>query len=478
MLFNSLIFLFYFPVVVLVDLLLPHKFRWLFLLVASYYFYMNWKPVYAMLLFITTLTTWLCGILLEKANDGRKKCLFLTSSLIINLGLLFVFKYFNFFNESVYSLLEKINIRWPIQNLDLLLPIGISFYTFQSVGYTIDVYRGDIKAEKHFGIYALFVSFFPQLLAGPIGRAKSLIPQFRIIRRLDAERINQGIKQMIWGYFMKLVVADRLALYVNATYNNPDQHNGTTLLIATLFFGFQIYCDFAGYSNIACGAARILGFELINNFNRPFLSRSIAEFWRKWHISFSSWIFDYIFRPLQMKWRYMKISGNITAVMVTFLVSGIWHGANWTFIIWGLLHGIYLSLNLVYAPWKKKLNRILHIGDSPLIIACRFLFTFLLVSLAWIFFKANNISDAFTILSKIFSDSGVPFKADVTIYIYGLFGILILLAKEMHDEFIPHKFKFFNSEKPLIVAFKNATMIALILSIGVFDGGQFIYFQF
>lgn len=470
MLFNSFAFLVFFPAVVLLYFLLPHKYRWLFLLVASYYFYMNWKPVYAILIFASTIVTWGCGLLVERTDTCFKKKLFLTISLIINFGILFTFKYFDFLNESVFTVLESLNLRWTVPNLDLLLPVGISFYTFQAVGYTIDVYRGDLKAEKHFGIYALFVSFFPQLVAGPIERAKNLLAQFRKKQILDSERLVIGLKQMIWGYFMKVVIADRLALFVNATYNNVDAHNGTTLLIGTFFFAFQIYCDFAGYSNIAIGAARIMGFDLMTNFKRPYFAANIGEFWHRWHISLSTWFRDYVYIPLGGN-RVGK-SRNYFNLFVTFVVSGIWHGANWTFVIWGGTHGFFIIIQKYLSIDKIKFQKFTFQNFSFVLI------NFIIVLVAWIFFRANNVSDAFVIIKKIITQPGIPFKESITTYIYGLFGLLILVSKEIHDEFFSDKFKFFESPKPVISALATSILVIIILSIGVFDGSQFIYFQF
>jgi len=431
---------------------------------------MNWKPVYAILIFASTIVTWSCGLILEQSSSRARKRLFLTISLLINFGILFTFKYFNFLNESVFSVLEYFNLRWTVPNLDLLLPVGISFYTFQAVGYTIDVYRGDLKAERNFGIYALFVSFFPQLVAGPIERAKNLLPQFKRRHTLSLERFEIGIKQMIWGYFMKVVIADRLALFVNATYNNVDQHNGTTLLIGTFFFAIQIYCDFAGYSNIAIGAARIMGFDLMTNFRRPYFSTNIGEFWHRWHISLSTWFRDYVYIPLGGN--RVSSSRNYFNIFITFVVSGIWHGANWTFVIWGGLHGFYITIQKYFGLDKLRFAKFTALKFGLILL------NFILVLLAWIFFRANSVSDAFQIVGKIFTDPGIPFKGNITTYIYGLFGLAILLIKEIHDEYFPEKYRFFESDKPLVGAFAGALMIVIILSIGVFDGGQFIYFQF
>ncbi len=470
MLFNSFAFLIFFPAVVLLYFLLPHKFRWFFLLMASYYFYMNWKPVYAILIFLSTFITWACGLLLEKTETRLMKRFFLTVSLLINFGILFTFKYFNFLNESIFTVLETINLRWTVPNLDLLLPVGISFYTFQAVGYTIDVYRGDLKAEKHLGIYALFVSFFPQLVAGPIERAKNLLPQFTVKHIINIERLESGIKQMIWGFFMKVVIADRLALFVNATYNNVDAHNGTTLLISTFFFAFQIYCDFAGYSNIAIGTARIMGFELMTNFRRPYFSTNIGEFWHRWHISLSTWFRDYVYIPLGGN--RVNASRNYFNIFITFLLSGIWHGANWTFVIWGGLHGFYNTTQKYLGIDKIRFKRF-----SP-IKAAFILINFTLVMLAWVFFRANNTADAFTILGKIFTNPGIPFKESITTYLYGIFGLGILMIKEISEEFFPDSNNYFESKNPFVAAFTASLIIIIIISIGVFDGSQFIYFQF
>ena len=431
---------------------------------------MNWKPAYAILIFSSTIITWFCAILIEKTEIKKRKFFLLTFSLIINFGILFLYKYFNFFNESVYAILDLLNIRWKVPNLDLLLPVGISFYTFQAVGYTVDVYRGDLKTERNFKIYALFVSFFPQLVAGPIERAKNLLPQFRKKHYFDSSRLVIGLKQMIWGYFMKVVIADRLALYVNATFNNVDAHNGTTLLIGSVFFAFQIYCDFAGYSNIAIGASRIMGFDLMKNFNRPYFALNIAEFWHRWHISLSTWFRDYVYIPLGGN-RVSK-SKNYLNLFITFALSGIWHGASWTFFIWGSIHGFYLIIQKFLKFDKIECDSIF-IKKIGLIM-----FNFIIVLVAWIFFRANSLSDAFKVLEKIVLDPGLPFTDSTTTLLYGLLGLSILIIKEIMDEFSPNRHNSFENSNSLISAFKMAVLIVIILSIGVFDGSQFIYFQF
>jgi alginate O-acetyltransferase complex protein AlgI len=467
MLFNSIQFLLFFPLVTIIYFLLPFRFRWLFLLVASYYFYMNWMPVYAVLIFISTLTTYICSLYLDRYRDrpsARK--LFMTLSLVFNFAILFLFKYYNFINETVFYALSEVGLRWYVPNLDILLPVGISFYTFQAVGYTIDVYRGDLPAEKHFGRYALFVSFFPQLVAGPIERATELLPQFRVKHVFQFDRFLSGFTEMLWGFFMKVCIADRLALYVNAVYGNVDKHHGTTFILATILFAFQIYCDFAGYSKIALGAARIMGFELMHNFRRPYFSASISEFWKRWHISLSTWFRDYVYIPLGGN--RVKYGRHLFNLLITFLVSGIWHGANWTFALWGVFHGAFLIVAVLrdtLLPSVKFNFRWINV-----------LWTFILVNFAWIFFRANSVQDAFSIVRKILTSYGVPFL-NKTELLYGLTCLGILLIKEIKDE-MGWRVQVLTSENLTIRYTGYVLMIYLIVLFGVVDSNQFIYFQF
>lgn len=471
MLFNSLQFLIFFPLVCIIYFMLKNnKSRIPFLLIASYYFYMNWNPAYAILILTSTLLTYLCGIFVEKHDqDKRKKKLFLTISLIINFSILFVFKYFNFINESVFALLEYLGIRWNVPNLDVLLPVGISFYTFQAVGYSIDVYRGTIKAEKNFITYALFVSFFPQLVAGPIERAKNLLPQFHEEHKFSYHNAVEGLKLMLWGFFMKLCVADTLSEYVNAVFNNVEHHNGTSLILATIFFTFQIYCDFGGYSNIAIGAAKVMGFRLMENFHYPYFSLNIKEFWRRWHISLSSWFMDYLYIPLGGN--RVKYPRHLLNLMITFLVSGIWHGANWTFVLWGALHGCYQVIGNVFRKYIYK-------PEYTTLISKVFsmLFCFILVAFAWIFFRANNVNDAFLIVGKIFTQQGQLF-VDESSFIYGFAGLFILIIKDFKDNFNIN-IHFMHSKYAIIRYSSVVALITYIILFGSFGSGQFIYFQF
>lgn len=356
MLFNSLHFLFFFPIVCIIYFLIPTlKWRNLFLLCASYYFYMNWEPVYALLLLSSTFITYLAAIGIDKYKERRKRRMFLTGSLILNLGVLFLFKYYNFAAENIAILFDKLGLSIHIPEFQLLLPVGISFYIFQALGYSIDVYRGKTNVEKNFFTYALFVSFFPQLVAGPIERSTNLLQQFKHKLPFSYEKVMTGLRIMLWGYFLKLVLADRCGIYVDAIFNNVEHHNGGSYLIASFLFPFQIYGDFAGYSLTAIGAAKVMGFNLMENFRRPYFATTVTDFWHRWHISLSTWFKDYVYIPLGgnrvSKWRcYFNI-------MTTFIVSGIWHGANWTFIVWGTIHGLLQCIER-YLGWNlAKFNR-------------------------------------------------------------------------------------------------------------------------
>lgn len=468
MLFNSFGFLIFFPIVCLGYFLIPsNKYRNMFLLVASYYFYMNWEPVYALLILLSTFTTFACSLWVEKYHEYRcRKKLFLVANLVINLGILFLFKYFNFINESIFAVLDALGLRWNVPNLQLLLPVGISFYTFQAIGYSIDVYRGTIKAEKNFGIYALFVSFFPQLVAGPIERSTNLLPQFRKKHNFDFDNAVEGGRLMLWGFFMKLCVADRLAMYVDSVYNNVSMHNGTSLLLATFFFTIQIYCDFGGYSLIAIGSAKVIGFSLMQNFRRPYFSQSIKEFWGRWHISLSSWFKDYVYIPLGGN--RVKPIRHLVNLFITFLVSEVWHGAAWNFVIWGGLHGLYLILEHLFMKKTSSKYRILHI--------VKVLYCFVLVSFAWIFFRSNTVGESFLIIKKIFTEQGALF-VDRTVLALGVLSLIILGLKDVSDEYAS-EIRFLHSNNIIIRYSSELFLLAFILLFAVLDGGQFIYFQF
>ncbi|HZK78006.1 MAG TPA: MBOAT family O-acyltransferase, partial [Gemmatimonadaceae bacterium] len=397
MLFNSFTFLIFFPVVATMYFVLPQRFRWAWLLAASCYFYMAFIPVYILILFFTIAIDYVAGILIENATGQRRKW-FLVMSIVANVGVLAVFKYFNFLNANIHTIAEVFHWPYGLAPLSIILPIGLSFHTFQAMSYTIEVYRGNQKAEHHLGIYALYVMFFPQLVAGPIERPQNLLHQFYEKHEVDYDRITSGLKRMAWGLFMKVVIADRLARYVNVVYNDPKSFMGLTTIIATVFFAFQIYCDFAGYSHMAIGAAEVMGFKLMRNFDRPYLSRSISEFWGRWHISLSSWFRDFLYIPLggnrvsRPRWYYN--------LFITFLLSGLWHGANWTFVIWGALNGFYLIFSLITADLRAAVAKAVGLAQRPALHnVVRILITFGLTTFAWIFFRANSLSDALHVIS-------------------------------------------------------------------------------
>ena len=396
MLFNSFTFLIFFPVVVTIYFVLPHRMRWAWLLAASCYFYMAFIPVYILILFFTIAIDYVAGILIENA-EGRKRKLWLVTSIVANVGVLAVFKYFNFLSANANAIAEVFHWPYDFPLLDIILPIGLSFHTFQAMSYTIEVYRGRQPAERHLGIYSLYVMFYPQLVAGPIERPQNLLHQFYEKHSFEYERVTEGLRQMAWGLFMKVVIADRLARYVNVVYNEPTSFQGLTLATATLFFAFQIYCDFAGYSHIAIGSARVMGFRLMRNFDRPYLARSISEFWSRWHISLSSWFRDYVYIPLggnrvgKPRWYWN--------LFITFLLSGLWHGANWTFVVWGALNGFYLVFSLWTKGARDRVANAAGLAARPRARAVfSILATFTLTCIAWVFFRANSMIDALHVL--------------------------------------------------------------------------------
>ncbi len=340
MTFTSPEFVIFFSAFVPLYFATAHRYRWVLLLLASYFFYAYGSGIYVVLILFSTLVDYTSARAMGVTTNPRRKKLLLAASLTVNLGTLFIFKYFNFFNQSFAALAEVLSVGYPIGALSVLLPVGISFYTFQSMAYTIDVYRGAIEPEKHLGIMATFVAFFPQLVAGPIERAQHMLPQFRRRVQFDTERTVAGLRLILWGAFKKIVIADRLAIYVNTVYNAPERHSGLPLLIATVFFAFQIYSDFSAYTDIAIGSAKILGFDLMENFRQPYFSKSAREFWARWHISLSTWFRDYLYIPLGGN--RVPFPRYLLNLMIVFVVSGLWHGASWTFVIWGALHGIYI----------------------------------------------------------------------------------------------------------------------------------------
>ena len=484
MLFNSFQFLLFFIVVTSLYFLLPYRRRWLLLLLSSCYFYMAFVPVYILILGFTIVIDYFAGIFIENAG-GHKRKLFLTCSLIANIGVLVFFKYYRFLDDNLSYLLQHFHLGNPLPYLSILLPIGLSFHTFQAMSYTIEVYRGRQKAERNFGIYALYVMFYPQLVAGPIERPQNMLHQFYEKHDFDYGRVTSGLRLMAWGLFKKVVIADRLAILTDTVYNNPGRYNSLSLIIACVFFSFQIFCDFSGYSDMAIGAARVMGFKLMTNFNKPYHARSIGEFWKRWHISLSTWFRDYL---------YISLGGNRVSVprwyfnlFVVFLVSGLWHGANWTFIVWGALHGFYLIFALLTRDIRGKFNKFFLLDRLPYLSA---LTTFLLVTFAWIFFRADNVSSAFYIIKSIFS--GIPdlihkIRTHQSVFQFmGLVpGELILAVGSIFFLELVHyyqdKWHLTNllARQPFYLRWTvYYAMVMAIFFLGVFENRQFIYFQF
>ncbi len=423
MLFNSLQFLFFFPLIVGSYYLLSHRFRWILLLLASYYFYMAWKPLYVSLLLFSTLVDYSCGLKMSSLPQKKDRKPYLYLSLCSNLSILFFFKYFGFFGESLQFLTYLLGMNYAFSVFELLLPLGISFYTFQTMAYSIDVYNGTLKAEKHLGIFALFVSFFPQLVAGPIERASRLLPQFRKEMVFDYQGVRSGLLLMAWGFFKKVVIADRLGVVVSAVYAEPTAYEPLVLALANVFFAFQVYCDFSGYSDIAIGAARVLGFDLMTNFRRPFFATSVKEFWERWHISLSTWFRDYFYIPLGgnrvVKWRWYY------NLFVTFAISGLWHGAAWTYVVWGMVHG---GLFLLYIWFQASIQRLYQKRfwlEHPLFgKIAGIVVTQGLIFWTWSIFRANTLQEGFWIYAQICSKK-------LLIQIYTLFHAIAAFGLQM-----------------------------------------------
>ncbi len=479
MLFNSLTFALFFPAFCALYFLAPRNVRTPLLLVASCVFYMYFIPIYILILLVTILIDYVAGIYIERSSGPGRKA-WLVGSILSTCAVLLVFKYLNFFMENLAAVSHLLgwdigDPRWKI-----ILPIGLSFHTFQSLSYVIEVYRGHQKAEKDFVIYATYVMFFPQLVAGPIERPQGLLVQFRQHHEFDWERVTSGLRRMAWGFFKKVVIADRLALYVNDVYGAPQSFNGLQLTLATFFFAYQIYCDFSGYSDIAVGSARVLGFKLMENFNTPYYSRSISEFWRRWHISLSSWFRDYLYDPLVEKFR--SSSGWAIAILITFGVSGLWHGAAWTYVIWGLLNGVYLLAGGLTEEPRNRLYRAIGIADdSTLRGAIRIAATFGLTCIAWVLFRGNSLPDVGYILTHFWR--GWDFSAISTPQFLlrqmpvAVAGIIVLEAVQLLNRRV--SLSGLLGRAPLLPrwAFYFAWIYGMVL-LGVFRNEQFIYFQF
>lgn len=397
--FNSLQFLLFFPVVTFLFFSLPQKYRWALLLAASCVFYMAFVPQYILILLLTIVVDYYAALWMQ-GSSGRKRKIYLVASIVLTCLILAIFKYFNFLNANIDAIASFFHLNYPIGFLNIVLPIGLSFHTFQSLSYVIEVYRGNQKPESHFGIYALYVMFYPQLVAGPIERPQNLLHQFRQECSFEYSRVIEGLTRMLLGFFKKVVIADNLAIYVNQAYGHPHHSSGVALFVATIFFAFQIYCDFSGYSDIAIGSAKVMGFTLMENFKSPYLSTSISEFWKRWHISLSTWFRDYVYIPLGGN----RVSTGRRSLnfMVTFLLSGLWHGANWTYVIWGALHGLFMVIWNVMQGFGRSGGSWSWFRYQGFVTFWKRLAVFAIVACAWIFFRASSLSDALYIMRSSF----------------------------------------------------------------------------
>lgn len=481
MLFNSFQFLFFFLVVWVLVLATRGITRKIILLVASYYFYMCWKPAYIVVIWGITLIDYFAGMQIEKAKDPRRRRLFLGISLTANIGLLAFFKYFDFLTGSIWHVGHMFGLGSNPPLLAIILPVGLSFHTFQAMSYTIEVYKGRAPAERNLLEYALYVAFFPQMVAGPIERPGHLLPQFHREPHVSSEQIRSGLAQAMWGLFKKIVLADNVANFVQLIYHSPRQYDGAELSLATLLFSIQIYCDFSGYTDIAIGVARMMGYDLAINFRQPYFSRSVAEFWHRWHISLSTWFRDYTYIPL---------GGNRVStprhwfnLMVTFLLSGLWHGANWTFVVWGGLHGLYMIVYIWTRPFAARVGRLLHAERFPAAVgAAKIAFTFSLVTIAWIYFRASTIRDAWYITWHLLPLGRLdPYVLKVGGFSRATLPYLVLCGVVMfavewiiaHPELTPRVWA-----SPAVRAFCYNVCIFAIAFFGFFGHRDFIYFQF
>lgn len=463
MLFNSVQYLIFLPLVLVLYHLLPKRYRWVMLLVASYYFYMSWKPFFAIFMFISTAVDYWAAIRMEEAPDKRARKQYMVASLVVNLGLLFFFKYMNFFSYNFEVLMGGLNFYYDSPFMEIILPLGISFYTFQSLSYTFDVYRGTEKAERHFGYMALYVSYFPQLVAGPIERAGNLLPQLKTQTPATNDDIRYAINKILLGYFKKVVVADNLAPFVDQLYGNVPSASGLQYAIAACFFTVQLFCDFSGYTDIAMGSARLMGVRIMDNFDRPFLTTNLNAAWSKWHISLTSWIGDYVYRPWIRKrphrWKIITIT--------VFVLIGFWHGPTWNFILFGLFHGVAMVLQRMWIRTKA----LKPFSQAPAMRPFWVVWNSSLIIFSCIFFR-NNVTDAFTVIHHMFTDFRISMADLRSGFFAQLFMGLVFTLMALGTTFLPRSLRFKYDNLYVV------TMLVLIFLFGSDSRNQFIYFQF
>jgi alginate O-acetyltransferase complex protein AlgI len=487
MLVNSFSFVVFFVIAAAVYFALSHRTRWIALLCASYYFYLSFKPEYLLLILLSTIVNYICGIRMGRIEAKPKRKAILIGNLIFNMGVLFLFKYFNFFNDSVRALFERYHLFYGVPALKFLLPLGISFYTFKNMSYAIEVYRGTLSPENHLGRFALYVSFFPQILAGPIERAAKFLPQLHQRVDFDYQRIADGLRLMLWGFFQKMVVADTLATLVDSVYGAPTRYQGVSFTLAAIFYTYQIYYDFAGYSDIAIGAAKVLGFDTTLNFDRPYSSKSISEFWRRWHITLSSWFRDYLYIPLGGN-RVSSYRWGVN-ILVTFLLCGLWHGADWTYLIWGGMQGFYIVFSKMTHRLREGMAQSVGLVKIPRFAGfLKVVITFLLFSFSLIFFRSESLSQAGYIISHLLTGwknlvsvdgfwSAIAFGPSKFEWVVGL--VSLGAAQGLNVAVRQGNVMEGLSKKPIFVRWSAYyVMVVGILLLGQFGTKQFIYFQF
>lgn len=484
MLFNSISFIAFFVIVTSIYFILPHRFRWLLLLLSSCYFYMAFVPVYILIMGFTIIIDYIAGFKIE-SSKGAARRFYLVCSLVANIGILGVFKYYNFINSNISWLFGHYGGVNPFPYLTILLPIGLSFHTFQAMSYTIEVYRGNQKAERHFGIYALYVMFYPQLVAGPIERPQNIVHQFYIKQHFDYNRVTSGLRLMLWGFFLKVVIADNFALVANNVFDGYQNFNSLGTICGILSFTIQIFCDFAGYSTIAVGAARVMGIELMTNFRQPYLATSLSDFWTRWHISLSTWFRDYLYIPLGGN--RVKLPRWCFNILIVFTISGLWHGASWTFVIWGMIHGSIIVFERLLNPGSTRLVAETKLTGMPAFHnLLKGILTFVIVSMAWVFFRAVNLHQALFMLRNLFTkydlndarNALAPWGKESLSKVLMLVFVCLLAFVHLYQEFIGSISKLISRQ---VLAIRWAVYVFLVFSIilfGVFQSSRFIYFQF
>ncbi len=492
MTFVSVAFLIFFVCIVAGCYLCPPRFRWALLLLGSCYFYMVFVPQYILVLFFIILVDYICALRMDRTEGAAKRRMFFVG-MFMTISVLFVFKYFNFFNDNIALLARALDWNYSIEALQILLPLGLSFHTFQSISYLIEVYRGKYPAERHFGIYALYVMFFPQLVAGPIERPSHLIPQFKKVVFFEGANVFSGIRLMAWGFFKKLVIADRLAFSVNYIYANALHLSGPSILFAMFAFAFQLYADFSGYTDIARGSARVFGIDLVRNFNQPYFSRSIEEFWRRWHISLSSWFHDYFYFPLVYSAKRITIYWLYFCIVATFVVIGFWHGAAWSYICMGLFFGGAIVIGRITKPLRRAFlvrTGLTHVPRVHTMIQIGV--TFVLVNIGWVFFRSPDLSSAFGFFKQLFVGWDISFAQflegfiihpvmmlgikNVDLALSFCFIFLLLFVESMEKR--GRLAVFLNTQSLFVLSVLYSSLVLVLVLFGSFATNAFIYFQF